>query len=100
VPALIAFVLAALLLARPLAVLLSLAGTSLPRPQRQFIAWFGPKGVASILFALIVLESTADDRTLVFEVASFVVLASIAAHGLTDTVGARWIERRLGDERS
>ena len=95
VPALIAFVLAALLVARPLAVLLSLAGTSLPRPQRLFIAWFGPKGVASILFALIVLESTADDRTLVFEIAAFVVLASIAAHGLTDTVGARWIERQL-----
>ena len=27
--------------------------------------------------------------------ASFVILASIFAHGLTDTVGARWIERRL-----
>jgi hypothetical protein len=33
---------------------------------------------------------------LVFDVASFVVLASIRAHGLTDALGARWIERRLG----
>jgi hypothetical protein len=32
----------------------------------------------------------------VFEVASFAILASILAHGLTDTVGARWVERRLG----
>ena len=32
---------------------------------------------------------------LVFDVASFVILASIVAHGLTDTVGARWISQRL-----
>ena len=34
-------------------------------------------------------------RTLIFDVASFVILASIIAHGLTDTVGARWIARRM-----
>ncbi len=34
------------------------------------------------------------NASLVFDVASFVILASILAHGLTDTVGARWIERR------
>jgi NhaP-type Na+/H+ or K+/H+ antiporter len=49
-----------------------------------------------MLFALFVLASSAPDRTLVFDVASFAILASIFAHGLTDTVGARWIERRLG----
>jgi hypothetical protein len=31
----------------------------------------------------------------VFDAASFVILGSIAAHGLTDTFGARWIEQRL-----
>jgi NhaP-type Na+/H+ or K+/H+ antiporter len=70
----------------------------MPGPHKLFIAWFGPKGVASMLFALLVLNSSAPDRTLVFDVASFVILASIFAHGLTDTVGARWIERRLGDQ--
>ena len=50
-----------------------------------------------MLFALFVLGSTASDRTLVFDVAAFVILASILAHGLTDTVGARWIERRLAE---
>ena len=48
-----------------------------------------------MLFALFVLASGAPDRTLVFDVASFVILASILTHGLTDTVGARWIEGRL-----
>jgi NhaP-type Na+/H+ or K+/H+ antiporter len=92
---LVAFIVFALLLARPAALLLSLARTGLPRAQKLFMAWFGPKGVASMLFALFVLKSEVPDRTVVFDAASFVILASIAAHGLTDTVGARWIERRL-----
>ena len=98
VPALLAFIVFALLLARPVAVATALAGTRLPGPQKAFIAWFGPKGVASMLFALLVLEEQLTNGSLVFDVASFVILASILAHGLTDTVGARWIERRMGTE--
>jgi NhaP-type Na+/H+ or K+/H+ antiporter len=90
---LVAFVAFALLVARPAAVLLSFLGVGLPRSQKLFIAWFGPKGVASMLFALLVLTSSDANRTLVFDIASFTVLASIIAHGLTDTVGARWLER-------
>jgi NhaP-type Na+/H+ or K+/H+ antiporter len=92
---LLVFIPFALLVARPAAVLASFVGVQMPFPHKLFIAWFGPKGVASMLFALFALGSTAPDRTLVFDVASFVILASILAHGLTDTVGARWIERRL-----
>lgn len=93
--ALAAFIVFALLVARPSAVWISFLGLELPRPQKLFIAWFGPKGVASMLFALFVLKSGAPDRTVVFDIASFTVLVSIIAHGLTDTVGARWIERRM-----
>jgi NhaP-type Na+/H+ or K+/H+ antiporter len=96
--ALVAYIVFALLVARPAAVLLAFTGVQLPRAQKLFIAWFGPKGVASMLFALLVLNSTDVNRTLVFDVASFTVLASILAHGLTDTVGARWLEEHLGGE--
>jgi NhaP-type Na+/H+ or K+/H+ antiporter len=94
--ALLGFIPFALLVARPAAVLLSLAGTRLPRPQKAFVAWFGPKGVASMLFALFVLDSEVGaTATLIFDVAAFTILASILAHGLTDTVGATWIEKRM-----
>jgi NhaP-type Na+/H+ or K+/H+ antiporter len=93
--ALAAFIAFALLVARPAAVFTSFLGIRLPWSHKAFIAWFGPKGVASMLFALFVLSSTDVHRTLVFDVASFTVLASILAHGLTDTVGANWIEGRL-----
>ncbi len=94
IPALGAFIVFALLLARPVAVIVSLAGTRLTPPIKLFVAWFGPKGVASMLFALLVLKSAAPHAELVFEIASFAILTSIVAHGLTDTVGARWIEQR------
>jgi NhaP-type Na+/H+ and K+/H+ antiporter len=65
------------------------------RPEKAFIAWFGPKGIASMLFALFILNSGVEQRALVFDVAAFTILASIVAHGLTDTLASRWIERRL-----
>ncbi len=99
VAALAAFIVFALAIARPVAVTLALTGTDLPRPQKGFIAWFGPKGVASMLFALLVLDAGVGHGTLLFDVASFVILASIIAHGLTDTVGARWIARRMAEDR-
>ena len=46
----------ALLVARPVAILVSFVGVDMPAPYKLFIAWFGPKGVASMLFALFVLS--------------------------------------------
>jgi NhaP-type Na+/H+ or K+/H+ antiporter len=54
-----------------------------------------------MLFALFVLKSAVGEGELIFEIAAFTILCSIVAHGLTDTVGASWIERRMrrrGDE--
>jgi NhaP-type Na+/H+ or K+/H+ antiporter len=96
IPPLILFIVFALLVARPVAVMLSFLRTGIPRSEKLFMAWFGPKGVASMLFALFVLKSQVDDSGLIFDIASLVIIASIVAHGLTDTVGARWIARRVG----
>ena len=92
------FVAFALLVARPAAVLVSFTGVREPLANKLFMAWFGPKGVASILFALLVLASSETQRSLIFDVASLTILSSILAHGLTDTVGASWLERRLSRE--
>ena len=91
---LIGFIAFALVVARPAAVLASLAGSRLSSPIKLFIAWFGPKAVASMLFALVVLKSEVPDAELVFEIASFAIVASIVVHGLTETGGTRWIEER------
>jgi sodium/hydrogen antiporter len=99
IPPLVLFVAFALAIARPVAVQLSFVRTGIPRAQKAFMAWFGPKGVASMLFALFVLKSQVGDGELIFDVAAIAILSSIVAHGLTDTVGARWMARRVGLDR-
>jgi NhaP-type Na+/H+ or K+/H+ antiporter len=94
VPPLVVFIAFALLVARPAAVLLSFIRTRLPRPERLFVAWFGPKGVASMLFALLALKSEVGNGALIFDVAAFTIITSIVLHGLTDTLGTRWLARR------
>jgi NhaP-type Na+/H+ and K+/H+ antiporter len=100
IPPLVVFVAFALLIARPVAVQLALARSGLPGPQKAFMAWFGPKGAASMLFALFVLKSNVDTGELIFDIAAIAILTSIVAHGLTDTVGARWLARRVGLEQT
>lgn len=100
VPPLVLFVLFALTIARPLAVLISFVRTGIPPAQKRFMAWFGPKGVASMLFALFVLKSQVGEGELIFDVAAITIIASIVAHGLTDTVGAKWMARRVGLDSS
>jgi sodium/hydrogen antiporter len=100
IPPLVVFVAFALLVARPVAVQLSFVRTGIPRAEKAFMAWFGPKGVASMLFALFVLKSRVGEGELIFDVAAIVILSSIVAHGLTDTVGARWMARRVGLEQA
>ncbi len=82
------------LLARPLAVWLALIGTNTDTPTRLFMGWFGPKGVASMTFALIVLDRHIANGVRIFDLTALVVFCSIVVHGLSDTPGANWIARR------
>ena len=84
-----------LLVARPVAVFAALAGTETDTATRAFMSWFGPKGVATMTFALLVLaESGIAERERIFNIAALAVLVSIVAHGVTDVAGANWIARR------
>jgi NhaP-type Na+/H+ or K+/H+ antiporter len=84
----------ALLVARPIAVWIALAGTGRTRAETAFMAWFGPRGVATMAFSLLVLGAAIPDGERIFNIAAFCVLCSIVAHGLSDTPGVRWIAAR------
>jgi NhaP-type Na+/H+ or K+/H+ antiporter len=58
------------------------------------MAWFGPKGVATMAFSLLVLSEGIPGGGRVFDIAALTVFASILLHGLTDTPGAEWMARR------
>ncbi len=83
-----------LLIARPVAVFIALAGTNTDRATRAFMAWFGPKGVSTMTFGLLVLAEPVKAGTRVFHIAALTVLVSIIAHGVTDTAGSEWMARR------
>jgi sodium/hydrogen antiporter len=86
-----------LLLARPIALFVSLAGSrQVSVAEKGFMAWFGPKGVATMTFALFVLGSQVPEGERIANIAALTVFVSIIAHGLTDNAGAEWIEKRTG----
>jgi NhaP-type Na+/H+ or K+/H+ antiporter len=90
----VAIVVVTLLVARPVAVAIALAGTRVSRAALGFMAWFGPKGVATMTFSLLVLGSDVADGERIFNLAALVVLCSIVAHGVSDTPGSEWMARR------
>jgi NhaP-type Na+/H+ or K+/H+ antiporter len=88
-----------LLAARPVAIFTALAGSrQVGTAAKAFISWFGPKGVATMTFALFVLGSAAPDAERIAGIAALAVLISIIAHGLTDHPGAEWMARRAERE--
>ena len=82
-----------LLFARPVAVLIALIGTKTDLPTRLFMGWFGPKGVATMTFSLLVLGEGIADGSEIFNIAALTVFVSILVHGLTDTPGANAIAK-------
>jgi len=87
-----------LLVARPVALAIALIGTRVSRAALAFMAWFGPKGVATMTFALLVLSSGVPGAERIFDIAALVVVCSIVAHGLTDTPGSEWMARHAEEE--
>jgi NhaP-type Na+/H+ or K+/H+ antiporter len=89
-----------LLVARPVAVFAALAGTrQVDTDEKAFMAWFGPKGVATMAFALFVLGSAVPEGERIANIAALAVLVSIVAHGLTDHAGVQWIAGRKLQEK-
>jgi NhaP-type Na+/H+ or K+/H+ antiporter len=72
-----------LTIVRMLPVAIALAGQGMRRPTVAFIGWFGPRGLASVVFALLVVErGVPEEQTLLTTVVVTVAL-SVVLHGLT-----------------
>ena len=94
----VAVVVATFLLARPVAISAALAGTRLDGAAKAFIAWFGPKGVATMTFSLLILGRQLPAGERIFNIAALAVVVSVVLHGLTETPGIKWIAERSRDE--
>jgi NhaP-type Na+/H+ or K+/H+ antiporter len=84
-----------LTLIRMLPVFLSLTGSGIDTEGKLFIGWFGPRGLASIVFAVIVINSGLPDSGPIAMTVVCTIVLSIIFHGITANPWARaYGERR------
>ena len=80
-----------LTLVRMAPVALSMFRSGLDRPSTLFLAWFGPRGLASIVFAILAVEELGDSHSAVTTAVATIaatVAASVLLHGVTAGPGA------------
>jgi sodium/hydrogen antiporter len=68
---------------RMVPVLLCLAGTGLRIADKLFVAWFGPRGLATLVFGVIVFNEKLPGNDTIVTVAGATVLLSVIAHGVS-----------------
>lgn len=80
---------------RMLPIWVSLIGTGLALREKLFLGWFGPRGIASILFTLIMIDEFefAGEQELLACV-SVTVFLSIVLHGISAAPLSKWIGRK------
>jgi sodium/hydrogen antiporter len=91
----LALALIAILLARPLALGAVLLGARMSHASRAFMGWFGPRGLNSLLLALLVVQAHVPGAEGLLAVTGVVVLVSVVAHGASATPLSNWYGRRV-----
>ena len=95
--AIVVFAVLAVVVARTVPVVLSLARTNIERADRLFLGWVSPRGLASIAFGLLAyIELDPPENELVGEVMVVTVLVSVVVHGASVVPLATWYGRRRG----
>ncbi|MFB7280447.1 cation:proton antiporter [Streptomyces hydrogenans] len=88
------YALLVLTVARFVPVAASLTGTAFTRAERAAIGWLGPRGVTSIVFAVLAYVQLPEEQAdFVVNVTAATVLLSVVLHGVTAEPVARWFAR-------
>ena len=90
----VVYVVLSLTVIRMLPVFLSLIGSGVSVSGRLFMGWFGPRGLASIVFGIIVLDAALPGSRFVASVMVWTVLLSLIMHGLSARPLANWLGRK------
>lgn len=97
-PLAILYAVVSLTVVRMMPVAAAVAGTGLRRDTVAFMGWFGPRGLASVVFTLIAVEELHGSGAVagvITEIATWTILLSVMAHGLSADPIARAYGRRL-----
>ena len=78
--------------------LASLLGSKVDRRGRLLIAWFGPRGLSSLLLVLLAVFSGMPGSERLFQICSFIVLLSVLVHGASPMLLTRLTQGREAEE--
>ncbi len=95
-PLAIVYAVVSLTLVRILPVAVALTGAGLRRDTVSFMGWFGPRGLASVVFTLIAVEALHEAGPVadtIAEIATWTILLSVVAHGLSAAPFAACLRR-------
>ena len=92
-PALL-YAMLSLTVVRMLPVFLCLIGTRTSVADKLFIGWFGPRGLTTIVFAVLILDEKLPGNDTIMLAAGWTVLLSVVAHGVTANPFVRRISAR------
>jgi NhaP-type Na+/H+ or K+/H+ antiporter len=92
-----AYALLSLTVIRMLPVIVCLAGVEARFDTKLFVAWFGPRGLASIVFIVMVLQENLPGGETLAAVVVCTVALSIIAHGISAVPLARIYGQRVAD---
>lgn len=84
-----AVALLSLLVIRPASMLVSMLGARIAARERYAAAWFGPKGFASVVYGLLVVQAGIPASETVFELVALTIAVSIVAHSMSDVPVAK-----------
>jgi NhaP-type Na+/H+ or K+/H+ antiporter len=91
------YALLSLTVIRMLPVFISLLGTGFDTQSRLFIGWFGPRGLATIVFAVMIMDSHLQAMNTLLATAICTVLLSVLLHGLSaNPLAARFNRKKMG----
>jgi NhaP-type Na+/H+ or K+/H+ antiporter len=88
----LAYALLSLTVIRMLPIFLSLTGTGERASTKLFLGWFGPRGLASIVFAIVVANEGVPEARFLAMIVVLTVLLSLISHGIS----ANPLARRIG----
>lgn len=83
---------------RPVAFGLILQRAHMSNLARGYIGWFGPRGLGSLLLALLVVQSGYDSADRLLAITGLVVVVSVVLHGVSATPVSAWYARRVAAE--